>query len=161
MWRTGHSVLKAKLFESGAPLAGEMSGHIFFKDEWFGFDDGLYVGARMLRVLSNEQRKCSEVFLALPDSVNTPEIKLPMAEEKKRQFMECLLAESEFSGAELITIDGLRVEFSDGWGLIRPSNTSPYLILRFEADGELELERIKSQFREQLLKLDSTLELPF
>ncbi|WP_423063494.1 phosphomannomutase/phosphoglucomutase [Candidiatus Paracoxiella cheracis] len=161
MWRTGHSVIKAKLFEMDAPLAGEMSGHIFFRDEWFGFDDGIYVGARLLRILSNDSRTISEIFTALPNSVNTPELKLPMAEESKKAFMQRLSKEGDFGDAQINTIDGMRVEFKDGWGLIRPSNTSPYLILRFESDTEAGLERIKNLFREQLLKLDGSLELPF
>ena len=161
MWRTGHSVLKAKLFEINAPLAGEMSGHIFFKDEWFGFDDGIYVGARLLRIISQQDKSASEIFASLPNSINTPELKLPIAEEKKSIFMEKLVEQADFSEAKLITLDGLRVEFRHGWGLIRPSNTSPYLILRFEADTESELMRIQNMFRMQLLKVDSTLTLPF
>ena len=161
MWRTGHSVLKAKLFEMNALLAGEMSGHIFFKDEWFGFDDGMYVGARLLRILSNSSKRCSEVFDQLPNSINTPELKLPMAEEYKQRFMQRLLRESDFGDGKIITIDGLRVEFPEGWGLIRPSNTSPYLILRFEADTEEGLQRIQKLFRRQLLRLDQQLVLPF
>ncbi len=161
MWRTGHSVLKAKLFEMNAPLAGEMSGHIFFKDEWFGFDDGIYVGARLLQILSRDKRRVSEVFADLPNSVNTPELKVPMKEESKKSFMQRLINEADFGNAEVITIDGLRVEFPNGWGLIRPSNTSPYLTLRFEADTEAGLKRIQEIFRQQLLKLDPQLLLPF
>jgi phosphomannomutase/phosphoglucomutase len=161
MWRTGHSILKAKLFELDAALAGEMSGHIFFKDEWFGFDDGIYVGARLLRILSQQTRKVSQVFAELPNSVNTPELKLPMAEDRKQAFMQQLISQGDFSGAKLITIDGVRVEFPDGWGLIRPSNTSPYLILRFEADTKAGLEKIKHLFSQQLLKIDPRLQLPF
>lgn len=162
MWRTGHSVLKAKLLELGAPLAGEMSGHIFYNDErWFGFDDGVYVGARILEILANDSRSVSEIFDALPDSFNTPELKLPMAEERKENFMQKLAKNSDFGDAQIITIDGLRVEFKDGWGLVRPSNTSPYLILRFEADTQAGLERIKELFRRELLKIDADLELPF
>lgn len=161
MWRTGHSVLKAKLFEINAPLAGEMSGHIFFKDEWFGFDDGIYVGARLLRIISQQKKSTSEVFSSLPNSVNTPELKLPMNEEEKPIFMKKLVQQADFSEIKLITLDGLRVEFNRGWGLIRPSNTSPYLILRFEADTESELKRIQDVFRTQLLKVDNTLTLPF
>ena len=161
MYRTGHSVLKAKMIEVGAALAGEMSGHIFFKEDWFGFDDGLYVGARLLRILSNEDRTCSEIFSALPNSVNTPELKLPMPEEKKSDFMQRLLRDADFGDAERITIDGLRVEFEEGWGLVRPSNTSPYLILRFEASSEENLTKITELFRKELLALDSTLQLPF
>jgi phosphomannomutase / phosphoglucomutase len=160
MYRTGHSVLKAKMIEEGALLAGEMSGHIFFKEDWFGFDDGIYVGARLLKIASHRADTVGQIFSALPNSINTPEIKLPMAEEKKAAFMKDLLAQADFSGAEVITIDGLRVEFSDGWGLIRPSNTSPYLILRFEADTQTGLDRIKSQFRQQLAEIDAELSFP-
>lgn len=161
MYRTGHSILKAKMVEIGAILAGEMSGHIFFKEDWFGFDDGIYVGARLLRILSNDDRSCSDVFAALPNSINTPELKLPMPDEKKDDFMRRLVEEADFGDAKRITIDGLRVEFDYGWGLLRPSNTSPYLILRFEADTETHLHEIKTLFRQQLLKLDATLALPF
>ncbi len=161
MWRTGHSVLKAKLFEINAPLAGEMSGHIFFKDEWFGFDDGIYVGARLLRIISKQDKSASEIFASLPNSINTPELKLPMAEEEKPIFMQKLIQQADFGEAKLITLDGLRVEFQHRWGLIRSSNTSPYLILRFEADTESELKRIQDIFRTQLLKVDNTLTLPF
>lgn len=161
MWCTGHSILKAKLLETKAPLAGEMSGHIFFNDEWFGFDDGLYVGARLMRILAADSRSCSERFLELPDSVNTPELKLPMPEERKQSFMEALKEHADFGESEVVTIDGLRVECAKGWGLIRPSNTSPYLILRFEADTDAELARIKALFRTQLLNIDADLSLPF
>ena len=161
MYRTGHSLIKSKMAEINAPLAGEMSGHIFFKEGWFGFDDGIYVGARLLNILSQKSQRCSELFAALPNSVNTPELKLPMEENKKEPFMRRLLAEANFNDAERITIDGLRVEFGYGWGLIRLSNTSPYLILRFEADTEENLQRVKSIFRRELLKLDKDLLLPF
>ena len=161
MSRTGHSILKARMVAENAPLAGEMSGHIFFKDKWFGFDDGIYVGARLLEILSREKSSVSDVFAALPKTINTPELKLPMAEEKKADFMQRLLAQSDFQNAKKITIDGLRVEWDFGWGLIRPSNTSPYLILRFEADTQNNLEKIKKIFREQLLQLEKDLKLPF
>lgn len=161
MWQTGHSIIKAKLFETKAPLAGEMSGHIFFNDNWFGFDDGIFVGARLLQILSNDKRSSHEIFAALPNSINTPELKLPMPEAKKAVFMQRLLKEGDFGDADIITIDGLRIEFKDGWGLIRPSNTSPYLILRFEADDEKALSRIKEVFRDQLLKIDKHVTLPF
>ena len=161
MWRTGHSVIKAKLFEMNAPLAGEMSGHIFFKDEWLGFDDGMYVGARLLRIISHSSQRMSEIFDALPNTINTPELKLSMPEEKKPLFMQKLSEKAVFMDAEVITIDGLRVEFENGWGLVRPSNTSPYLTLRFEANTEDELKRIEEVFRAQLLSIDSTLKLPF
>lgn len=161
MWRTGHSMIKAKLFLQNAPLAGELSGHIFFKDEWFGFDDGLYVGARLLRILSRDTQSVSDVFGALPNSVNTPELKLPMAEEEKALFMDRLMAEGDFGEAKRITLDGLRLEFTDGFALIRPSNTSPYLTLRFEADNQKALERLQTLVRGQLLKIDATVRLPF
>lgn len=161
MWQTGHSILKAKMVEEHAPLAGEMSGHIFFKDGWFGFDDGIYVGARLLSILSGYDSSVANVFHALPKTVNTPELKLPMSEEKKSDFMARLLQEGDFGNVEKITLDGLRVEWNFGWGLIRRSNTSPYLILRFEADTENNLEKIKHIFRQQLLKIDAELKLPF
>jgi len=161
MFKTGHSILKNKMNEIGSPLAGEMSGHIFFGENWFGFDDGIYVGARLLQILANQNKTASEVFASLPDSVNTPELKLPMSEERKADFMQRLLNDADFGDAERITIDGLRVEYDFGWGLVRASNTSPYLILRFEADTLDNLEKLKTLFREQLLKLDSELKLPF
>lgn len=161
MSQTGHSLLKAKMFEVGAPLAGEMSGHIFFKDDWFGFDDGVYVGARLLQVLAAQSDSLSAVFATLPNSVNTPELKLPMPEAQKASFMQRLLDEADFGEVEKITIDGLRVEFGDGWGLVRPSNTSPNLTLRFEANTPERLSAIKDIFRTQLLRLAPDLQLPF
>ncbi len=162
MWRTGHSIIKNKMLEVNAILAGEMSGHIFFKDDWFGFDDGLYVGVRLLQILSQQNRSASAVFAILPNSVNTPELKLNMPENEKAAFMSRFLAESNFgSDSEKITIDGLRVNFSYGWGLVRPSNTSAYLTLRFEADTTENLEKIKKIFRAQLLAVNPSLNLPF
>lgn len=161
MYRTGHSLLKSKMLEVNAPIAGEMSGHIFFQDGWFGFDDGVYVGARIMALLASQQKRLSELFDELPNSVNTPELKLPMIEEQKAPFMQRLINEADFGAAQKITIDGLRVDFGYGWGLIRPSNTSAYLILRFEADTQIHLITIQTIFREQLLQLDSSLILPF
>jgi phosphomannomutase / phosphoglucomutase len=161
MWRTGHSIIKNKMLEAGAILAGEMSGHIFFKDDWFGFDDGLYVGVRLLQILAQQPQSASAVFAALPDSINTPELKIAMAEGRKIEFMTRLLLEADFGPeAQKITIDGLRVDFPYGWGLVRPSNTSPYLTMRFEADTVANLEKIKQLFRQQLRALDKTIELP-
>ncbi|OGT26928.1 MAG: phosphoglucomutase [Gammaproteobacteria bacterium RIFCSPLOWO2_02_FULL_42_14] len=161
MWRTGHSILKAKMISENALLAGEMSGHIFCKENWFGFDDGIYAGARLLSILSREAGSVSDVFDALPKTVNTPELKLPMSEDQKTAFMQALSTQGEFLDAHIITLDGLRVEWEFGWGLIRPSNTSPYLILRFEADTKNNLEKIETIFREQLLKINQGLTLPF
>lgn len=162
MWKTGHSVLKSKLKETGAPLAGEMSGHIFFKERWFGFDDGLYTGVRLLEILAKDSRTSAEIFAAIPDSINTPELKLPMADALKFDFMKTFIAEAEFgAGGAINTVDGIRVDFADGWGLVRPSNTTPYLVLRFEADTQESLERIQALFKQNLLKLDQSLEIPY
>jgi phosphomannomutase/phosphoglucomutase len=161
MWRTGHSVLKAKLQETKGPLAGEMSGHIFFNDRWYGFDDGLYTGVRLLEIIANDQRSCSEIFAALPNSVNTPELKLAIADDRKFKFMEEFKTKAKFSEGTVNTIDGVRVDFPYGFGLVRPSNTTPYLTLRFEADNAENLQRVQNIFREQLLALDKSLVLPF
>ncbi len=161
MWKTGHSLIKAKLKESGAPLAGEMSGHIFFRERWYGFDDALYAAARLLEILIKAGRPPREVFAALPGGVATPELRLDMAEEKHAAFMEKLIAAAKFDGAEVSTIDGLRVDYPKAWGLIRPSNTTPCLILRFEGDDSKALAAIQAQFRALLLKLDAGLKLPF
>ncbi len=161
MWKTGHSFIKAKMKETGAELAGEMSGHIFFKERWFGFDDGLYSAARMLEIVSQRDQTTSEIFNTLPDSFNTPELQIDFKEGEHYKFMEKFIAEAKFENANIITIDGIRVNYADGWGLIRPSNTTPCLVLRFEAKDEETLKKIQNIFREQLLAVDSTLKLPF
>jgi phosphomannomutase/phosphoglucomutase len=161
MWMTGHSLIKAKMKESGALLAGEMSGHIFFKERWFGFDDGLYSAARLLEVLANDSRSSSDLFATLPESMSTPEINVPMAEGEPPVFMEKLLNGAHFENARVATIDGLRVEFERGWGLVRASNTTPCLVLRFEADDELALSTIQDEFRRVMLQADPSLSLPF
>ncbi len=154
LWKTGHSFIKQKLHETGALLAGEMSGHIFFKERWLGFDDALYAAARLLEIVAKTSESVDAVFAQLPDSVNTPELKLPMPDDEKFIFMERFVREASFEpSAEKITLDGLRVNFEDGWGLLRASNTTPCLVLRFEADNEKALQRIRSVFREQLLTL--------
>ena len=161
MWKTGHSFIKAKMKETGAELAGEMSGHIFFRERWFGFDDGLYSAARMLEILSKRNQPASDVFAELPDSVNTPELQIMFEEGEHYRFMEKFKQQADFDGADIITIDGMRVNFPQGWGLIRPSNTTPCLVLRFEADSEAALEEIKAKFRQEIAKLDDSLRLPF
>ena len=161
MWKTGHSFIKAKMKETGAELAGEMSGHIFFKERWFGFDDGLYSAARMLEILSKRDQSASEVFAELPDSYNTPEININFEEGEHYKFMERFKRETNFGDADINTIDGMRVNYSDGWGLVRPSNTTPCLVLRFEANTEARLEEIQQIFRQQLLSVDSSLHLTF
>jgi len=167
MWKTGHSLIKAKLAETQALLAGEMSGHIFFKDRWFGFDDGLYAGARLLELLSASEADCEAVFAAIPDSVNTPELKVFVSEDEKFKMMDQLisqmkLTQKKFAQAqEVITIDGLRINFADGWGLVRPSNTTPCLVLRFEASNETIMQKIQDCFRDLLLAVKPGLVLPF
>jgi phosphomannomutase/phosphoglucomutase len=161
MWASGHSLIKAKMKETGALLAGEMSGHIYFKERWFGFDDGLYSAARLLEILANDPRNSSDIFAELPDSVNTPELNIPMLEGQPQVFMKKLLSAAHFENARMVTVDGLRVEFDDGWGLVRASNTMPCLVLRFEADDELAMSRIQDEFRGIMLQVDSNLSLPF
>lgn len=167
MWKTGHSLIKAKLAETQALLAGEMSGHIFFKDRWFGFDDALYAGARLLELLSAREEDCEAVFAAIPDSINTPELKIFVAEDEKFQMMSQLIgkmkeAQKTFQQApDITTIDGLRINFVDGWGLVRPSNTTPCLVLRFEAINEAILQSIQGVFRDLLLSVKPGLALPF
>ncbi len=161
MWKTGHSLLKAKMYQEDAPLAGEMSGHIFFKERWYGFDDGLYAGARLLEILTQQPQTASEVFAELPDSINTPELKVYLPEERKFSFMQELQEKARFVGGEINAIDGLRVEFPDGWGLVRLSNTTPCLTLRFEADNLDSLKKIQEKFRQELLAIQSDLILPF
>jgi len=161
MWKTGHSFIKAKMKETGAELAGEMSGHIFFKERWFGFDDGLYGAARMLEIVSQFDEPSSAIFEKLPDSVNTPELQVNFEEGEHYKFMDTFIAQSDFEGADTVTIDGIRVNYPDGWGLIRPSNTTPCLVLRFEANDEATLKDIQNTFREKMLAVNNSLELPF
>ena len=161
MWASGHSIVKEKMKETGALLAGEMSGHIFFKERWFGFDDGLYAAARLLEILGNDSRDTGEVFDGLPDSMNTPELNVPMAEGEPARYMERLLNGAHFDNANISTVDGMRVEFEDGWGLVRASNTTPSLVLRFEADHEIAMHRIQEEFRRVMLQADANLNLPF
>jgi phosphomannomutase/phosphoglucomutase len=161
MWRTGHSLIKAKLKESKAPFAGEMSGHLFFNDRWPGFDDGLYAGARLLEILSRE-RNPSAVLNALPTAVNTPELQLKTAEGENFSLVERLKSEGRFEGAsEVITIDGVRVEYPDGFGLARPSNTTPVVVMRFEGDNEAAMKRIQQAFGAEIRKLKPDVQLPF
>jgi phosphomannomutase/phosphoglucomutase len=161
MWNTGHALIKAKLKETGAPLAGEMSGHMFFNERWFGFDDGLYAGARLLEILSRSP-DASAVLKALPDSVSTPELNLMMAEGEPFRLVDALKRDATFDGArEIITIDGVRVEYADGFGLARPSNTTPVVVLRFEADNDAALARIQTGFRRAIGAVWPGAKLPF
>lgn len=161
MWNTGHALVKAKLKETGAPLAGEMSGHTFFKERWYGFDDGLYTGARLLEILSRAV-DANPALKNLPNAPSTPELNIKMAEGEPFALIDRLKADGQFNGAsEIITIDGVRVEYADGFGLARPSNTTPVVVLRFEADNAAALERIQSDFRQALLNVWPNLQLPF
>jgi len=163
MWRTGHSLIKAKMRETGAELAGEMSGHFFFKERWYGFDDGIYAGARLMEILAGdvEGRKPEDIFATCPKGVSTPELKIEMAEGEHYRFIEKFREKANFGDATLISIDGVRADWPDGWGLVRPSNTTPILVLRFDADNAAALKRIQDVFRAQLLAVDPTLKLPF
>ena len=161
LWKTGHSLVKAKMKETGALLAGEMSGHVFFKERWYGFDDGLYAGARLLEILS-KVADASATLNALPDAVCTPELHIHTAEGVNHTLLARLQQEARFTDArEVITIDGLRVEYADGFGLMRPSNTTPVIVLRFEADDAAALNRIQDDFRRVLLGAAPDLSLPF
>ena len=161
MWNTGHALVKAKLRETGAPLAGEMSGHMFFKERWYGFDDGLYAGARLLEILS-ARADANAALKALPDAVSTPELNIKMAEGEPFELVKRLKAQADFAGAdEVITIDGVRVDYADGFGLARPSNTTPVVVLRFEADSEAAIARIQHAFRAAIDAVWPGLALPF
>jgi phosphomannomutase/phosphoglucomutase len=163
MWKTGHSLIKAKMKETGAQLAGEMSGHFFFRERWYGFDDGVYAAARLLEILADdpEGRTPEAIFATLPKGVSTPELHVPMQEGQNHPFIARFRERAQFDGARITTIDGLRADWSDGWGLVRASNTTPVLVLRFDADNQAALKRIQDTFRAQILACDDTLQLPF
>lgn len=161
MWNTGHALVKAKLKETGAPLAGEMSGHVFFKERWYGFDDGLYTGARLLEIVSRHA-DANPLLKGLPDAVSTPELNIKMNEGEPFALVDKLKAEARFEGAEsILTIDGVRVEYADGFGLARPSNTTPVVVLRFEADNEAAIARIQADFRRAIEAVWPGVQLPF
>lgn len=161
MWKTGHSYIKNKMKEVGGLLGGEMSGHIFFKDRWYGFDDALYSGARLLEIISKQEKDAATFFAMLPNSVNTPELQIPVCDQEKFDFMKKFSEIAIFPDATINTIDGLRVDFPFGFGLVRPSNTTPNLVLRFEADTQENLKLIQSLFKKQLLAVNSKLSIPF
>ena len=161
IWKTGHSLIKAKLAETGAPLAGEMSGHTFFRERWYGFDDALYAGARLLEILSREAN-ASAALEALPDAPSTPELQWRLAEGEPHALVAKLQAARPFPGAQsILAIDGVRVEYADGFGLARASNTTPVIVLRFEGDTPAALERIQREFRAVLQPLKPDAPLPF
>jgi phosphomannomutase/phosphoglucomutase len=161
MWKTGHSLVKAKMRETGAPLGGEMSGHVFFKDRWYGFDDGLYAGARMLELLSRMANP-SAVLNALPQSSSTPELHLELQEGENFTLIGKLQRQARFPGADrIVTIDGLRVEYPDGFGLARSSNTTPVVVMRFEGESRDALDRIQNEFKREILAAKPDASLPF
>jgi phosphomannomutase/phosphoglucomutase len=161
MWKTGHSLIKAKMRETEAELAGEMSGHFFFAERWYGFDDGIYAAARLLEILAARPETPSEQLKALPNGVSTPEIKVEAPHGDPHAFVERFQGQAKFEGGRLSTIDGLRVDWPDGWGLVRASNTTPVLVMRFDADSAEALARMQGAFREQLLAVNPDLVLPF
>ena len=161
MWKTGHSLIKKKMKETGALLAGEMSGHIFFKERWFGFDDGIYSAARLLEILSKRKETAEELFETFPNDISTPEINIDVTDESKFSIIEALHDAQWGDAAGLTSIDGVRVDYAHGWGLVRASNTTPVLVLRFEAQTEAELQRIKDVFHAQLKRVAPDLPLPF
>ena len=161
MWKTGHSFIKQKMNEVNALLAGEMSGHIFFKERWYGFDDALYTASRFIEIFSNSKKTPTELFEQLPYGVSTPELRMFLKEREHDNFMKKFTENIRSLDAEIIDIDGLRIEYKDGWGLVRPSNTSPYIIFRFEADVELELERIQAEFRKIINLIKPNTKIPF
>ena len=157
MWKTGHSHIKAKIKQTQAALAGEFSGHICFGERWYGFDDALYTAARLLELLSQTELDVDAVFAQYPTTYSTPEIKIHTTETRKFEVMDELASSGDFADGRMTTIDGIRVDFDDRWGLIRPSNTSPVLSLRFEADSAAALERVQDEFQTQLSNVDATL----
>ena len=161
LWKTGHSLIKAKMKETGALLAGEMSGHTFFKERWYGFDDGLYAGARLLEILSRVADVDGSLN-ELPDAVTTPELQIRLSEGENFSVIAELQRSGRFEGAEdIITLDGVRVEYADGFGLARSSNTTPVIVMRFEADTQEALQRIQQDFKRQILKIKPDAVLPY
>jgi phosphomannomutase/phosphoglucomutase len=161
MWKTGHSLIKAKMREEDSALAGEMSGHFFFGERWYGFDDGIYAAARLMEILAQRDETPDAVFATLPKGVSTPELKISMAEGEHYAFIERFRERAKFPGAKVTTIDGVRADYKDGFGLVRCSNTTPCLVLRFDALNKIGLDRIQDSFRSQLLAVDPNLNLPF
>ena len=161
MYKTGHSILKAKMVELNCPIAGELSGHIFYKDNWYGFDDGVYVAARLAQIFAADLRTVSEIMADLPDSVNTPELKVAIMDDKKAPVIRALQEADYGVDAKVITIDGVRVEYPYGWGLVRASNTTPCLTVRFEADDEAALKQVVANIKMVLTKVAPQLTLDF
>ncbi|CAM0558114.1 phosphomannomutase/phosphoglucomutase [Vreelandella sp. 2A-K22] len=160
MWRTGHSMIKARMQETGAQLGGEMSGHIFFQERWYGFDDGLYAAARLVEILANQADDADTFFANFPQDVATPEINIAVTDDNKFSLVDKLAREGDFGEGIKTTLDGIRVDYQDGWGLCRPSNTTPALVMRFEGKDEAALARIKAVFNDALRRVAPDIELP-
>ena len=161
LWKTGHSLMREKIRELDAPLGGEYSGHIFFNDRWFGFDDGMYAAARLVEILSLREQSLDEILDTLPTAVSTNEILIPVPEQRKFSLIDELTNSDAFKDCKLITIDGLRIEFGDGWGLVRASNTSAALTLRFEGTSEEDLKAIQQRLKDELLSIEPDLDISF
>jgi phosphomannomutase/phosphoglucomutase len=161
LWKTGHALMKAKMLETGALLGGEFSGHIFFGERWYGFDDAMYATGRLAEIISSQDLTLDELLADLPSSVSTPEILVSIADDEKFALIERFQAEAQFGDGNRNDLDGLRVDFEDGWGLLRASNTTAALTARFEANDEAGLDRIRDQFREQLATIAPDLAIPF
>ncbi len=159
MWKTGHSLIKSKMIETGALLAGEMSGHIFFKERWFGFDDGIYSAVRLCEILAKSGHTASAMFKRFPADVSTPEININVTEDEKFELV-AKLQKAHFPSGKVSTIDGIRVDYKDGWGLVRASNTTPVLVLRFEGESHTVLQRIQDEFQHHLHDVDAKLTVP-
>ncbi|MEM7400674.1 MAG: phosphomannomutase/phosphoglucomutase [Pseudomonadota bacterium] len=162
MWKTGHSFIKNKMADTGAELAGEMSGHVFFKERWYGFDDALYSAARLLEIFTKQNDSSSALFASLPNSLSTPELNVHFDEDgAQHAFMKIFADIVDLPNASITTIDGIRADYDKGWGLVRASNTTPSLVIRFEADSEADIEEIKNDFRQQMTIAQSDIQLPF
>ncbi len=161
LWKTGHAFMKEKMAETGALLGGEFSGHMFFGERWYGFDDGMYAAARLAEILSTHGESLDQSIAAFPETFNTPEILVPVPDEEKFSLIEKITESADFSPGKVNTLDGIRVDFANGWGLLRASNTVPALTARFEADTAEALDTIKSEFRARIAEVNSELEIPF
>ena len=161
MWKTGHSLMKAKMRQTGAPLGGEGSGHIYFNERWFGFDDALYAAARLLEILAKSDATSAELFEELPEGMSSEEINVPVPDKVKFKLIDALIAKGQFGDGEINTIDGLRVDYEKRWLLARASNTTPSIVVKFEADNEISLEAVKDKLRKQLLRIAPKIKLNF
>jgi phosphomannomutase/phosphoglucomutase len=161
IWKNGSTPLQTRLRQTGASMAGDVEGHLLFNDRWFGFTDALYAAVRMIEILSAETRTSSEIFNDIPDSIISPLMQIPVAEGENSRFMEKMFSLANFSDADIINVDGMRVEFPDGWGLVRASSSSPTLSLRFEADNHDAMKRIQTEFKSLLLQVNPDISLPF